>query len=218
MPNMSSMVCIQDLKAVTLLAGVLEFQSTAQKITKIFCHCLRKNALTSVLGLSLLLLVAHVSLPKSGSAAFDSVAQLADTETLELVVSAMTNESSKYGAFPVASSARARSAINVPVTAYSSEIEQTDSTPFITASGTRVHDGIVAANFLPIGTRVRFPDLYGEKIFIVEDRMNARYSEHVDIWMNETADAKNFGLRHTQVEIFPRVYNHARITRSVQSE
>jgi hypothetical protein len=34
----------------------------------------------------------------------------------------------------------------------------------------------IAANFLPLGTVVRFPDLYGDKTFVVRDRMNAKYN------------------------------------------
>ncbi|MBI2674482.1 MAG: 3D domain-containing protein, partial [Candidatus Yanofskybacteria bacterium] len=60
----------------------------------------------------------------------------------------------------------------VMASAYSSTPDQTDDTPFITAWGTQVRDGIIAANFLPFGTLVKMPDLYGDKIFTVEDRMN----------------------------------------------
>ena len=59
----------------------------------------------------------------------------------------------------------------VLVTAYSSTVDQCDSTPFITASGIHVHNGTVAANFLRFGTKIKFPVLFGDKIFIVEDRM-----------------------------------------------
>jgi len=52
----------------------------------------------------------------------------------------------------------------VTVTAYSSTKDQTDGDPYLTGLGTPVRDGIVAANFLPIGTVVRFPDKFGEKI------------------------------------------------------
>src|SRR3989338_11521715 len=76
-----------------------------------------------------------------------------------------------------------RKTLKIVVTAYNSEPGQTDSTPFITASGTQTRDGVVAANFLPIGAIVRFPDIYGDKEFIVEDRMNARYYYRADIWM-----------------------------------
>ena len=89
----------------------------------------------------------------------------------------------------------------VIATAYNSEVGQTDSTPFTTASNTTVRDGIIATNALPFGTKVRFPDLYGNKIFTVEDRMNARYTTRVDIWMVSKEDAKHFGKRYIDMEI-----------------
>lgn len=108
-----------------------------------------------------------------------------------------------YNQLPTAEDANPRRTFySIPITAYSSEVGQTDSTPFTTASGTMVHRGVIAANFLPIGTRVRLPDLYGDEVFIVEDRMNARYNKRVDIWMEETADAKNFGVNWTTIEVF----------------
>ena len=51
----------------------------------------------------------------------------------------------------------------VVATAYSSTPDQTDSTPFTTASGTQVRDGIIAANFYigrggePFWTPVKIP-------------------------------------------------------------
>lgn len=121
---------------------------------------------------------------------------------LALAIEVMQNETRPYGTLPLAEDGEPVRVLSVPVTAYSSEVGQTDSTPFITASGTSVRRGVIAANFLPIGTRVRFPDLYGDEVFVVEDRMNARYWKRVDIWMEETADAKNFGLQHTTIEVF----------------
>jgi len=89
----------------------------------------------------------------------------------------------------------------VPVTAYSSTPDQTDSTPFITASGTGVREGVVACNFLRFGTKVRFPQLYGEKIFVVEDRMAVRNSHKMDIWFVSRDQAKQFGIKIAKVEI-----------------
>ena len=65
--------------------------------------------------------------------------------------------------------------VKVVLTAYSSTVDQTDDTPFTTASGTQVEDGIVASNDLPFGTRVQFPTIYGDKVFLVTDRMNKRF-------------------------------------------
>lgn len=89
----------------------------------------------------------------------------------------------------------------VPMTAYTSRPEETDDTPFITADGSHVRDGIVAANFLPFGTKIRIPALYGDKIFEVHDRMNKRYPYKVDVWMEDYNEAIQFGVRYAQIEI-----------------
>ena len=89
----------------------------------------------------------------------------------------------------------------VIITAYSSTIDQTDASPFITASGTYVRDGVVACNFLKFGTRVRFPQLYGEKIFVVEDRMAPQNSHKMDVWFVTRWQAKHFGVKRAKVEV-----------------
>ncbi|MBA7636723.1 hypothetical protein ES703_44348 [subsurface metagenome] len=92
--------------------------------------------------------------------------------------------------------------IKMIATAYSSTIQQTDNDPFITAAGTWVRDGIVANNLFPFGTKIRIPELYGDKIFIVEDRMNSKKGYyHIDIWFPSYWEAKNFGAKRTYVEI-----------------
>lgn len=93
--------------------------------------------------------------------------------------------------------------MTVPTTAYTSDPGETDASPFTTANGTRVHNGTIAANFLKFGTRVRIPDQFGDKVFIVEDRMNARYDRRVDIWMTNKADAYKWGVRNVRIEILP---------------
>lgn len=91
----------------------------------------------------------------------------------------------------------------VIVTAYSSTPDQTDASPFITASGTEVRDGVVAANWLPIGAYVRLPEVYGEKILVVEDRMHPRNAHKLDVWMSTREQAKEFGVKRLVVEILP---------------
>ncbi|MBT4856627.1 3D domain-containing protein [Candidatus Uhrbacteria bacterium] len=88
-------------------------------------------------------------------------------------------------------------------TAYNSLPGQTDSTPFTTASGTTTRHGVIAANFLPFGTRVKIPEIYGDQVFIVEDRMNARYWHKVDIWMEGYDDAIEFGIKNITIEVYP---------------
>jgi len=97
---------------------------------------------------------------------------------------------------------RAVKKIQVKVTAYSSTPDQTDSDPFITASGKYVKDGIIANNMLPFGTKIRIPELYGDKIFTIEDRMNRKKSDyHIDIWMPSRVVAINFGVKTAEMEV-----------------
>jgi len=92
--------------------------------------------------------------------------------------------------------------IMVVVTGYSSTYFETDDTPHLTASGTLVRDGVVANNFYPFGTKVKFPDLFGDKIFVVEDRMNPQKEwYYFDVWFPSYLEAKNFGAKITYVEI-----------------
>ena len=89
----------------------------------------------------------------------------------------------------------------VTITAYSSTPDQTDSTPFITAYNTFVRDGIVAANFLKFGTKIKIPRYFGDKIFTVEDRMHQRFSNRVDIWFPTRQEANNFGVKTTELVV-----------------
>lgn len=91
--------------------------------------------------------------------------------------------------------------IRVVVTAYSSTIDQTDSDPFITAAGTLVREGIVATNILPFGTKIKLPEFFGDRIFVVEDRMSWKKGYHIDIWFPNREDALEFGAKITEVLI-----------------
>ncbi len=96
-------------------------------------------------------------------------------------------------------------------TAYNSTPGQTDSTPFVTATGTRVRSGVVALsrNLLgrfPYGTRLTIEDLSGRyssylrgRVFIVEDTMNVRIGNTVDIWMVSRGEAMSWGNRNIRI-------------------
>lgn len=91
----------------------------------------------------------------------------------------------------------------VIATAYSSTPDQTDSTPCIAASGYNVcnkTENIIAVSrdlvrLLGYGTQVRFPELYGQKVFHIEDTMNMRFKERIDFHLDSKEEAKNFGIR-----------------------
>jgi len=91
--------------------------------------------------------------------------------------------------------------MEVIVTAYSSTPWETDDSPNITASGSLVREGIVANNFLPLGTKIKIPELFGDKVFVVEDRMNWKKGNyHVDIWFPSYQEAKEFGAKRTYIK------------------
>jgi len=92
--------------------------------------------------------------------------------------------------------------IKVVITGYSSTPEETDSSPLITASGSQVREGIVANNLLPFGTEIRIPEIYGDEIFVIEDRMHRKKGYyHVDIWFPSKDEAKVFGAKRTYIEV-----------------
>jgi len=96
------------------------------------------------------------------------------------------------------------STLYMTASAYNSMPNQTDGSPYNTAIGSMTRDGVIgvaASNYLPLGTYVRFPDIFGDKEFRVEDRMNARYDKVIDVWMRDYSAAKRFGRRYVKVEV-----------------
>lgn len=92
--------------------------------------------------------------------------------------------------------------MNVVITAYSSDEWQTDGNPFLTAAGTKVERGVVANNLLPFGTEIKIPELYGDRTFVVEDRLHwSKGNYQVDIWFPITQQAVNFGVKRTHIEV-----------------
>lgn len=89
----------------------------------------------------------------------------------------------------------------VIATGYSSTVDQTDEDPFTTAWGTQVRNGIIAANFLPFGTKIKIPEIFGNRIFVVEDRMNRRYWKSIDIWFIDRESALEFGVKKIKIQI-----------------
>lgn len=94
--------------------------------------------------------------------------------------------------------------IPVTVTGYSSTVDQTDDTPFVTASNTRVRRGVIALSrdllreFTPAAP-FAFGDLLeieGVGTFRVEDTMAERYRQRADIWFSSRVAAQQWGRRH----------------------
>ena len=68
-----------------------------------------------------------------------------------------------------------------------------------TASGLEVSRDRVAANWLPPMTKIQIPELFGEKVFVVADKMDTCYKDRIDIWMPTRTEAINFGKQEADV-------------------
>jgi len=90
------------------------------------------------------------------------------------------------------------------VTAYSSSVNETNDNPFQTASQTPPRDGVIAANFLTFGTLVTIPELFGDKVFVVEDRLHRSKKWVVDVWMPSKEAALEFGSHLTNIVVIQR--------------
>lgn len=170
---------------------------------------LRRTVTTSAAELGLLgLALSSVVYSAVPATAFADVQAVTNTQTnqesaVALQIAAMKNAELSYGELPVSDLRGPAYTMTVTATAYNSLPGQTDATPFITASGTHTHWGVIAMNGMAINTKIKIPELYGDQIFVVEDRMNARYNKtHMDIWMEKYSDAKQFGVRHVKIEVY----------------
>ena len=88
--------------------------------------------------------------------------------------------------------------ISATVTAYTSSVDETDDTPFITASGARTRRGIIACPpKYPFGTQLKVED----KVFVCEDRMNRRYhdQERFDVWVESKTEAYSWGEKSLEI-------------------
>jgi 3D (Asp-Asp-Asp) domain-containing protein len=167
---------------------------------------LRKNAKDIAVGVVSGLVIANVFFLHTAHADVDTGPKFLDDATVALIVESMQNETRPYGKLPKAEDASPRRTFTIPITAYSSDPWQTDDTPCIAARGFDLceHDeeDVVAANFLPMGTKLRIPELYGDRVFTVVDRMNERYWYRMDLWKREKSDAKAFGIKYATIEVF----------------
>lgn len=90
--------------------------------------------------------------------------------------------------------------VSAVVTAYTSSEDETDDTPFITASGSRTGPGVVACpSKYPFGTKV---EIAGRE-YVCEDRMARRYrdGEYFDIWVETKREAFAWGRKELLVII-----------------
>lgn len=157
----------------------------------------------ALLGLNALFAMKDLSFATQAANPAEALPASQDIQALEGAIVAQAAMPQRESVVFAASAAPEKKFYSAKVSAYTSSVDQTDSTPFITASGSYVRDGIAAANFLPMGTKFRIPKLFGDKVFVVEDRMNSRYNgtTHVDIFMEDGRAARLFGMQNAQLEV-----------------
>lgn len=123
---------------------------------------------------------------------------------------------------PIAQGPVANPRFELRTTAYNSMVSQTNAQPFITATGARTDWGIVAVSRdllgsdLPYGSLLRLRDLgayanganpgqyqalLDAHLFVVEDTMNIRKRQQLDIWFDDYASALAWGVRRVEVEV-----------------
>ena len=89
--------------------------------------------------------------------------------------------------------------VSILVTGYSSTPDQTWGNPFITASGTHVHNGTMACPpQYPFGTKIKIQSM---GTFMCEDRGGRIKGNHFDMWFESRVEALNWGKRIVSAEI-----------------
>ena len=155
----------------------------------------------SVLSVSIIVICLGISLWTNLTAQGKTWGEFSLAKTPEFMAIAIQNNSLLPLSGPTASPLSTQT-IPMLLTAYSSSVWETDSTPHLTASGTNVRPGVVANNLLPIGTRIKIPKLYGNRVFVIEDRMNSRKGSYqLDIWFPSSLEARVFGVKNADVEV-----------------
>jgi 3D (Asp-Asp-Asp) domain-containing protein len=140
-----------------------------------------------------------------------TVSSATETKYLESTVRGLLDEQSRLANLVLDSGNTLYSSnrvfVKVLATGYTSSIAETDSTPFVTAANTPSRPGVLAVSqnllreYTP-GAPFSFGDrikVYGVGDFIVEDSMNPRWTNRIDVWFADREDAVRFGLREVVV-------------------
>jgi len=128
-------------------------------------------------------------------------------------------------ALPVGVQASGPAVLVLKATAYTSSVRETDTTPFVTATGARTRFGIIAVSRdllgsdLPYGSKVKIEDLgdwrtgrgkgrfdkmLKDVVFVVEDTMHKRKRQQIDVWMPDRSLALKWGVRRVRVTVLQR--------------
>mgnify|MGYP001562306855 CR=1 FL=1 len=88
------------------------------------------------------------------------------------------------------------------ITGYTSSVNETDSSPCISADNTnicKVNYNVCASNFVPFNTKLK---IEGLGICVVKDRINKKYNDRVDWYFGKDKNkAIRFGKKYLKVEV-----------------
>jgi 3D (Asp-Asp-Asp) domain-containing protein len=94
----------------------------------------------------------------------------------------------------------------ITITSYNNEERQTDSTPHIMASNRMVYEGAVAiSRDLKEKHKLKWGDfvlLDSDRLYVIEDLMNERYKNQVDIFSFDKKLSKKINFKNQEIKIY----------------
>lgn len=94
----------------------------------------------------------------------------------------------------------------ITITSYNNEESQTDSTPHIMASNRMVYEGAVAiSRDLKEKHKLKWGDfvlLDSDRLYVIEDLMNERYKNQVDIFSFDKKLSKKINFKNQEIKIY----------------
>ena len=94
----------------------------------------------------------------------------------------------------------------ITITSYNNEERQTDSTPHIMASNRMVYEGAVAiSRDLKEKHKLKWGDfvlLDSDRLYVIEDLMNERYKNQVDIFSFDKKWSKKINFKNQEIKIY----------------
>ena len=93
----------------------------------------------------------------------------------------------------------------ITITSYNNKAEQTDDTPHIMASNRMVYEGAIAiSRDLKSKYDLKYGDIleHNNRFFVIEDLMNERYKNRVDIFSFDKEYSKNIHFKDQSIKIY----------------
>lgn len=93
----------------------------------------------------------------------------------------------------------------ITITSYNNKAEQTDDTPHIMASNRMVYEGAVAiSRDLKSKYDLKYGDIleHSTRFFVIEDLMNERYKNRIDIFSFDKEYSKNIHFKNQSIKIY----------------